>query len=124
MVEGYNYTVGRTVYRLDRYTYTIGNSNSIENVLDAVDANATNILQTLLTHAKAIIDAKEYAGEGIELVEEVYKSISDFYTVDANGNPIVIAGNTRANLSPVISKLYYVVNEALIRMEALSKLQN
>ena len=124
MVEGYNYTVGRTVYRLDRYTYTIGNSNSIENVLDAVDANATNVLQTLLTHAKAIIDAKEYAGEGIELVEEVYKSISDFYTVDANGNPIVIAGNTRANLSPVISKLYYVVNEALIRMEALSKLQN
>ena len=124
MVEGYNYTVGGTVYRLDRYTYTIGNNNSIENVLDAVDANATNVLQTLLTHAKAVIDAKEYAGEGIELVEEVYKSISDFYTVDANGNPKVIAGNTRANLSPVISKLYYVVNEALIRMEALSKLQN
>ena len=109
---------------MDRYTYTIGNNNSIENVLDAVDANATNVLQTLLTHAKAVIDAKEYAGEGIELVEEVYKSISDFYTVDANGNPKVIAGNTRANLTPVISKLYYVVNEALMRMEALSKLQN
>lgn len=123
MAEAYSYTVGKTTYRFNEYSYTIGNNNSIENVLEAVDNNATNALQTLLTHAKAIIDTKEYAGVGIDAVESIYEDLSNYYTVDANGNPVAKTGITRANLSPVISKLYYVVNEALIRMEALSKEQ-
>jgi len=121
VVEGYDYNIGGTRYYFGGYSYSLGNYSNIETVLSAVDNNATEALQTLLDHAKAIIDSKEYAGAGIEYVEEAYAAVSNYYTVDAAGNPIAVSGLKRANLCPVISDLHHAVSEALLRMDALIK---
>lgn len=124
MISGYNYTVGDQNYSLGSYSYSINNGVNIESIVMATDANATNIMQTLLTHAKTIIDSQEYAGTGITSVEDVYLAASRFYTVDENGNPTVKSGLTRAQLLPMIEKLYNATEYALLQMEALSKEQN
>ncbi|MBE6620900.1 MAG: hypothetical protein E7625_06030 [Ruminococcaceae bacterium] len=121
IVASYNYTVGNVNYSLGAYSYTIANDVNIETIVMATDAAATQTLQTLLTHAKRIIDSKEYAGTGITVVEEAYAAARHYYTVDTNGNPIVNANMTRAQLIPAIRKLYSAVDMALRQMEALSK---
>ena len=45
-------------------------------------------------------------------------------TVDANGNPVVDAEMTRAQLIPAIKRLYTAVDKALLQMEALSNEKN
>ena len=122
-VPGYSYNVNGTQYTLNAYTYNIGANVNIENIVMAKDNNANRTLQTLLTHAKKVIDSQEYAGTGITLVEEVYASLASYYTLDANGYPVLQGDYTRAELCPVISKLFYAVDEALLKMEALSQLQ-
>ena len=121
MVEGYSYDINGTVYQLDAYTYDIAAGVNIESIVMAHDDRAVSIFQTLLDDAKRIIDSREFAGVGIDLVEEVYSSLSRYYTLDENGNPIANASLTRSQFSPVISDLYYVVNETLMKMEALSQ---
>ena len=89
--------------------------------MTATDTGARNTLQTLLNHAKKIIDNQEYAGVGIELVEEMYEKYSYLYTVGANGIHTVNRSSTIAQLSPAIENLYRVVNGALIEIDALSQ---
>lgn len=121
VVDGYSYNISGTQYNFSGYSYSIGEDRPIEEVLMAYDTNANAALQTLLNHAKSIIDSKEYAGTGINLVEKAYFELSAYYELDANGNPIVNADISRAKLCPPIKDLYHAVNEALVRMEALSK---
>jgi hypothetical protein len=121
VIAGYNYTVGDANYSLDAYSYSIANNVNIETSVMATDENAAQILQTLLNHAKEIINSQEYAGTGITVVEEVYTAASRYYTTNANGEPIVNTSLTRAQLVPVIQKLYAAVDTALLQMEALSK---
>lgn len=116
--------MGDVNYSLGAYSYTVGNDVNIETIVMATDGNAVQTLQTLLTHAKAIINSKEYAGTGITVVEEAYAAANRYYTVDENGNPVVNANMTRAQLIPAIRKLYSAVDMALVQMEALSKEQN
>ena len=124
VVSGYSYDINGTVYKLNSYSYTVGYRSNIESIVMATDNNATATLQTLLDHAKSIIDSKDYAGTGIALVEKEYEAASDYYTLDENGNPVAKDGYTRAALLPTINNLYYAVDEALMKMEALSKEQN
>lgn len=121
VVPGYSYDINGTRYDLDAYSYNVGYRSDIETIVRATDNKATATLQTLLDHAKAIIDTQDYAGTGIDLVEAVYREVNNYYTVDANGNPVAKDGLTRAQLCPIISKLFYAVDEALVKMEALSK---
>ena len=121
MVEGYSYDISGVAYRLDAYSYDIAAGVNIESIVMAHDERAVSIFQTLLNDAKKIIDGRDYAGTGIDIVEEVYASLSGYYTLDENGNPVANADLTRCQLSPVISDLYYVVNETLMKMEALSQ---
>jgi hypothetical protein len=121
VIAGYNYTVGDANYSLDAYSYSIANNVNIETIVMATDENAAQVLQTLLNHAKEIINSQEYAGTGITVVEEVYTAASRYYTTNANGEPIVNTSLTRAQLVPVIQKLYAAVDTALLQMEALSK---
>ena len=95
----------------------------IKNIVIATDAGAVSTLQTLLNDAKRIADNQEYAGIGIELVQEAYEKYAELYTIDESGNHIVDSNSTIAQLSPAISELYRVVNEALIKMDTLSKQQ-
>ena len=81
-------------------------------------------MQTLLDHAKAIISSQDFAGTGIELVEQAYADAARYYTLDANGNPVVTSTLTRAQLCPVMNDLRYAVNTALKQMESLEKEQN
>ena len=124
VVPGYSYNINGAVYSLNSYSYTVADNANIESIVMAVDNNATAMLQTLLDHAKSIIDSKDYAGTGITLVERAYAAAADYYTVDENGNPVAVQGKTRASLLPTINNLYYAVDEALVKMEALSKEQN
>lgn len=124
VINGYNYTVGDTTYTLGSYSYSVANGVSIKQIVGTADANATRTMQTLLTHAKQIIDSHEYAGTGITTVEDVYEAASRFYTLDANNNPVVNSNLTRAQLLPSIQKLYNAIDTTLLQMEALSKEAN
>lgn len=121
VISGYDYTVGDKNYSIGAYSYSVANRVNIESIVMATDANATNIVQTLLDHAKSIIESQEYAGTGISAVESAYEAVSRIYTVDADGNPVVKGGLTRAQLLPAISRLYAATDMALLQMEALSK---
>lgn len=124
VVDGYRYTIGDTTYTLDSYSYSVANGVNIESIVMATDANAERTMQTLLNHAKSIIDSQEYAGTGITIVEDAFADAYRIYTLDENGNPIVNTGMTRAQIIPAIQKLYSATNSALMQMEALSKEQN
>lgn len=124
VIEGYSHTVGGTNYRLNGYTYQTVNAESIKSIVTVKDANAIRTMQTLLDHANAIIRSQDYAGTGIELVEQIYADAARYYTLDANGNPVVISSLTRAQLCPVMKDLRYAVDTALQQMEALEKEQN
>ena len=123
VIDGYNYTIGETVYSIDAYSYSVENNVNIESIVMATDANATRTMQTLLNHAKSIIDSQEYAGVGITIVEDAYADAYRCYTVDANNNPVINNNMTRAQLLPAIQRLYSATNMALMQMEALSKEQ-
>ena len=124
VVEGYRYTVGGNAFELDTYSYQSGYRESIKSIVTAKDANATQTLQTLLNHAKSILEMQGYAGTGIELVEQAYLDAARYYTLDANGNPVVNANLTRAQLCPPMKNLRYAVDSALMQMEALEQEQN
>ena len=124
VVEGYRYTVGGQVYQLNSYSYQTGYQEGIKSIVTTKDANATRTMQTLLDHAKAIISSQDFAGTGIELVEQAYADAARYYTLDANGNPVVTSTLTRAQLCPAMKELRYAVDTALKQMEALEKEQN
>jgi hypothetical protein len=48
---------------------------------------------------------------------------SGHYTIDENGNYVVDPDLTIAQVSPAVMNLYRVVNDALIRIDALAKQQ-
>ena len=62
-----------------------------------------------------------YAGEGVDIVAEVYERYSYLYTANANGTHSVRADLTIAQMSPAIVNLYNAVNEALMYMDAIQK---
>ena len=120
LVDGYDFNIKGETYKLDKYTHSVAQGVSIKDIVSAKDARTVAILQTLLNDAKRLMDNHDYAGVGIDLIEETYASLSEFYTVDASGNHVVDPDLTIAQLSPAVVKLYKVVNEALIQMEALA----
>jgi len=120
IIEGYSFNIKGETYNLGAYSQTVATNDTIKTIVSAKDNNAVNTLQTLLNDAKRITNNQEYAGVGIDLINETYTKLSDYYTVDENGNHIVNSDLTVAQLSPAILNLYRVVNDALIRIEALA----
>ena len=123
LIEGYSYSIDGETFEVDGYTHSIANGVSIKDIVSFKDAEATARLETLLDDAKRIIDMKEYAGTGIDLIIEAYNKYSSFYTVDENGKHTVDPDLTLAQISPAILNMRRVVNDALIKIEALSKEQ-
>jgi len=125
LIDGYSFNINGEVYQLDGYSHTVAQGVSIKNIVSETDVNAVNTLQNLLNDAKRIADNQDYAGIGIELInealEKTYTKFSDFFTVYENGNHIVDPNLTIAQLSPAILDLYNVVNDALIKIDAISK---
>lgn len=80
-----------------------------------------------MNDAKRIIDNTGYAGVGIDIVTEALNDtltkFSNNYTIDANGNYVLDTDLTIAQVSPSILELYNSVNDALIKMDELSKQQ-
>jgi hypothetical protein len=80
-----------------------------------------------LNDARRIVDNQNYAGAGIDLVDEALEKalgkLSGHYTIDENGNYVVDPDLTIAQVSPAVMNLYRVVNDALIRIDALAKQQ-
>lgn len=123
LVDGYSYNIDGEQFRLNSYSYNVGEDVSIKTITTLKDINAVKTFKTLLDDAKRIIDNRGYAGVGITNVEDVYKKLSGYYTVDANGNHVVDENLTIVQLSPLIRELYGVVSDALIRIDALNKQQ-
>ena len=123
LIGGYSFNINGEAYNLDAYYHNIAQDTSIKNIVTAKDATALNAFQILLNDAKRIIDNSNYAGVGIDLIEESLIKFSDCYTVDENGNYVVDNSLTIAEISPAILEIYTVVNEALVKMDALAKEQ-
>ena len=127
LIDGYSFDINGDIYRLDAYSHAVAQNETIKTIVSAKDANAVNTFQTLLNDAKRIAENPDYAGIGIDLINETLDStlekFSAYYTVDANGNYIVDADLTVAKLSPAILDLYRVVNDALIRIDAIDQQQ-
>jgi hypothetical protein len=93
---------------IDGYSYQLANNLTIQQVTQAIDANATAVLEQMLTEAKKILDDNIYAGSGMEALEKTYfayMDASDLYDVDANGNITVKAGVTRSQIVPHLKKI-------------------
>ncbi len=127
MVEGYSFNINGEAYKLGEYTHNISKDASIKTIVTAKDKKAVNTLQTLLNDAKRVIDNPIYAGMGIDLVEESLENalnrFDGHYTIDKNGKYVINSDLTIAQVSPAILDLYNVVNDALIRMDAIAKQQ-
>ena len=121
LVDGYSYNIGGDVYNLRAYSHSVSKGTSIKNIVVANDANAVNTLKTLANDAKRIMEDTRYAGEGVDIVAEVYERYSYLYTANANGTHTVRADLTIAQMSPAIENLYKAVNEALMYMDAIQK---
>lgn len=125
LIEGYSFNINGEAYNLDEYSHNIAQGISIKDIVKATDVKAVNTFQTLLNDAKRIVANPSYAGIGIDLIEEsLDKTLSKFsghYTVDENGSYVVDSDLTIAQVSPAILELYGVVNDALIRIDALAK---
>ena len=121
LIDGYNYNINGENFRLNAFSHKVNSGVHIEDIIIATDRNAVSALQTLLNDAKRIIDNQSYAGVGIDIVQEAYEKYVTLATVDANGNHTVDANATIAQLSPAIVNLYKVVDEALLKIDALLK---
>lgn len=121
LVDGYSYNIGGDVYSLKAYSHSVSKGVSIKNIVVANDTNAVNTLKTLANDAKRIMNDTRYAGEGVDIVAEVYERYSYLYTANANGTHSVRADLTIAQMSPAIVNLYNAVSEALMYMDAVQK---
>lgn len=123
LIDGYSFNIRGDVYELDAYSHNISNGESIKNIVVQKDINAVNALQTLMNDARRLVNNQSYAGSGIDAVDEVLdETLTRFagnYTVDANGNYVLDSDLTIAQVSPAMMELYGVVNDALIRIDAL-----
>ena len=123
LIEGYSFNINGEIYSLDEYSHNISQGVSIKDIVTAKDVAAVNTLQTLLNDGKRIVENTSYAGVGIDIIEEeldeVLTRFSNYYTVDENGNYVVDQDLTVAQLSPAILDLYSVINDALIKIDAL-----
>lgn len=127
LIEGYSFNINGVTYSLDKYSHNIAQGISIKHIVTEKDATAVNTFQTLLNDAKRIADNSSYAGIGIDLIEEALDEVlikfSDYFTIDGSGNYVVDPDLTIAQISPSILDLYRVVNDALIRIDALNNQQ-
>ena len=123
IIDGYSFEIGGDVFKLDGYSVSVAQDVSIKNIVSQTDPVAVSTMQTLLNDAKKLIDSKEYAGVGIELINETYIRLSSYYSVDENGNHTMNSGLTVAQLSAKMTELYKVVNDALIRIDELTQQQ-
>ena len=119
LIDGYSYNIKGETYSLGSYSYSVARNSSIKNIIIETDSRSVETLEKLLDDAKRLMENPEYAGLGIDLIEEMYWQHSSLYTVDANGNHTVKPDSTIAQLSPAITDLYKVVNDALVRMNEL-----
>jgi hypothetical protein len=123
LIDGYSFNINGVAYNLNAYSHNIAKDTSIKTIVTTKDAAAVRTFQSLLNDARRIVDDTNYAGVGIELIEEVLTKYSDYYTVDANGNCTADPNLTIAQISPAILNLYNAVNDALINMDAIAKQQ-
>lgn len=125
LIDGYSFNINGASYNLGAYSHAVARNVSIKDIVTEKDIRAVNALQTLLNDAKRIVDNPNYAGAGIDLTEEALNKtlirFSDRYTIDENGNYVVDTDLTIAQVSPSILELYRVVNDALIKIDALAK---
>ena len=123
LIDGYSFNINGKAYNLASYSHNIAQGTSIKNIVIDTDENAVATLQTLFNDAYRIINDRDFAGVGIDLVEEQYTRYSKLFTMDENGNHTVSSEATIAQLSPAITDLYRVVNDALVEMEELIQKQ-
>ena len=119
VIEGYSFTIDSETYSLGAYSYTVADGDSIKTIVSRKDERAITTLEQLLDDAKKIAENPKYAGMGIDLIQETYEKFAAYYTVDENGNHTVDPDLTAAQLTPAISELYKVVNDALIKIDAI-----
>ena len=77
-----------------------------------VDPKAIEEFQRLLLIAKELIDDYNYAGTGIEAIEEVYEKAELYFTRGANGVPVANDNSARAFLIPLIEDLDRTITDA------------
>lgn len=124
LIDGYSYDIGGEIFQIDGYSYTVGEDVSIKSIVSIKDSMANETFIKLLDDAKRLIDNNIYAGLGIEVVEEAYSKFSSYYTVDETGKHTIEGDTTLVKISPAIKELYRTVNDALLKIEALSQQQN
>ena len=78
LLSEYLISKGHNIYNLDLPFYSDSSSTLVKMYLNGEfgkDANAVNTLQNLLNDAKKLIEYKEYAGMGIDLIREDYEKL-------------------------------------------------
>ena len=97
-------SVAKTYKVTDNYSYSIG-ATSINNIVQAKDANANAELRRLIQEAKNIVDSGEYFAEQVEALQSALEKYAKYYTANANGTVSISGDPTRAEIVPVIKDL-------------------
>lgn len=115
-----------TYYPTDAYSYTLSSGMTLKDngnntgIMNTVDPKAIEVFQDLLIHAKEMIEDTTYAGTGIVVVEDAYAKAAEFYTLDADNNPIANPDSKRVWLCPIISELEHSLKVA---QDAIDKIE-
>ncbi len=110
-------SVAQTLSPAESYSYSVSANQAISTIITATDDKAKAALQTLLDEAHIIITENKYAGEGMVQLESTYMQMSDIYTVNSSGSPVV-NNVARSLLIPYIQKM-----ENGLKMFELSELE-
>ncbi len=101
-------SVTSTYSPVDNYSYNVAADQAIGTIVNAVDPQATALLQELLAEAKQILDDNIYAGSGMEVLESIYLAYNNadsIFSVAADGSITVDPNATRAQLIPHIQDI-------------------
>ena len=72
--------------------------------------------------AKAMIDDITYAGIGIKIIEDAYENASEYFDIDANGNPVAKTDTRRVWLCPIMKDLDVALEKAKEEIDRINAL--
>lgn len=100
------YTVARTYFVSDNYSYTLPAGQTIFTVTQEYDDNANTAFQEMLDEANRLIYEQEYAGSAMIKLKDVYYRAAKYYNINEDGSVTLKSRFTRSQIIPIMEELY------------------
>lgn len=97
----------KTYQPVGEYSYTVTGSRTIQQITQATDRNARNLLANQLVLAKDLLDGDYgfFAGEAVTALQEALDGAARCYTISNAGTITVSSSATRSQVIPLLQNL-------------------